>query len=164
MAQLWAWVGDPLSRRWLLTGDGGKGKSAIAYQFATELVGRSDKEFAAVQWLSAKRRRFADGATVAIAEPDFCDLDSAIDRLLVGFGWSEHTSKPIEAKRLLLLQLVRDFTCFVVVDDVDSLDTDQEDAVEFLASDLPSAGAKVLLTSRRNILGMGKRSSRKRPA
>lgn len=159
LARLWEWVIDPHSKRWLLTGDGGKGKSAIAYQFATEIIHHPEVEFAAVHWLSAKRRRYSDGEVLAIPEPEFWDLESAVDRLLTEFGWSDQVTKPLEAKRLLLCQLVKEFPCFVVVDDIDSLDAEQEDAIEFLVSELPAAGAKILLTSRRSILGMGKSST-----
>lgn len=159
LGRLWQWIIDPESRRWLLTGDGGKGKSAIAYQFAAEVVRRPDLELAGVYWLSAKRRRFAEGQVVAISTPDFWDLESAVNRLLEQYGWSEHVPKPLETKKLLLCQLVREFRSLVVVDDIDSLDAEQEDAVEYLASDLPNAGAKVLLTSRRGVLGLGRSSS-----
>ncbi|HKQ87306.1 MAG TPA: hypothetical protein VJS43_11135, partial [Candidatus Acidoferrales bacterium] len=35
--RLWDWFRDPVSRRWALAGEGGKGKSAIAFSFATEV-------------------------------------------------------------------------------------------------------------------------------
>lgn len=159
LGRLREWLIDPHGRRWLLTGDGGKGKSAIAYQLATEVARRTDLAFAAVQWLSAKRRRFAEGARIEIANPDFSDLETAVDHLLTVLGWSEHLTKPLDTKQVLLGQLVRDFPCFLVIDDIDSLDESQEDAIEFLVSELPGAGAKVLATSRRNILGMGKSST-----
>jgi len=159
LGQLREWLVDSHAKRWLLTGDGGKGKSAIAYQLATEVARRTDLDFAAVQWLSAKRRRFAEGAEIEIANPDFTDLETAVDRLLVALGWSEHVTKPLDTKKILLCQLVEEFPCFLVIDDIDSLDESQEDAVDFLVSELPAAGAKVLLTSRRSILGMGKSST-----
>jgi tetratricopeptide (TPR) repeat protein len=159
LGQLREWLIDPQAKRWLLTGDGGKGKSAIAYQLASEVARRTDLDFAAVQWLSAKRRRFAEGAEIEIANPDFTDLETALDRLLTVLGWSEQTTKPLDTKQILLCQLVNEFPCFLVIDDIDSLDESQEDAVDFLVSELPAAGAKVLLTSRRNILGMGKSST-----
>lgn len=159
LGRLWEWIVDPQSRRWLLTGDGGKGKSAIAYQFASEIVRHPEVEFAAIHWLSAKRRRFSEGQLLEVSEPDFWDLESAVNRLLEEFGWSEHVPKPLDTKKLLLCQLVKEFSCFLVVDDIDSLDAEQEDAVEYLASELPAAGAKVLLTSRRSVLGMGKSCS-----
>lgn len=159
LGQLREWLVDPHAKRWLLTGDGGKGKSAIAYQLATEVAHRTDLDFAAVHWLSAKRRRFAEGGSIEVANPDFSDLETAVDRLLTVLGWSEHLTKSRDTKRILLCQLVQEFPCFLVIDDIDSLDESQEDAVEFLVSELPAAGAKVLLTARRNILGMGKSST-----
>jgi tetratricopeptide (TPR) repeat protein len=156
LGRLWEWIIDPHSRRWLLTGDGGKGKSAVAYQFASEVMRHPETQLTGVYWLSAKRRRFSEGQLVTISDPKFSDLDSAVNRLLSEFGWSEHIDKPIQTKKILLCQLVREFPCLIVVDDIDSLNMEQEDAVEFLASDLPNAGAKVLLTSRRSLLGMGK--------
>jgi tetratricopeptide (TPR) repeat protein len=159
LGQLREWLIDPHGKRWLLTGDGGKGKSAIAYQLATEVARRTDLDFAAVQWLSAKRRRFAEGAKIEITKPDFSDLETAVDHLLTVLGWSEHLTKPLDTKQVLLGQLVREFPCFLVIDDIDSLEESQEDAIEFLISELPAAGAKVLATSRRNILGMGKSST-----
>src|ERR1019366_9510158 len=35
--RLWEWFRDPVSRRWALSGEGGKGKSALAFKFATEV-------------------------------------------------------------------------------------------------------------------------------
>ena len=156
LEKLWEWLADSRQPRWLICGEGGKGKSAIAYQFASEVARRSSTEMAGVFWMSAKRRRFADGTEVAIGHPDFWDLESALDRLLMDFGWSEHRSKPTEAKAALVAELAREFPVLVVVDDVDSLDVEEEDAIEYLTHDLTAAGAKVLLTSRRAILGMGK--------
>ncbi|MCU1392872.1 MAG: hypothetical protein JWM34_1300 [Ilumatobacteraceae bacterium] len=156
LEQLWDWLADSRQSRWLICGEGGKGKSAIAYHFASEVARRSSTEMAGVFWMSAKRRKYADGSEVAIAQPDFWDLESALDRLLMDFGWTEHRSKPVEAKAALVAELAREFPALVIVDDVDSLDADAEDAIEYLTHDLTNAGAKVLLTSRRAILGMGK--------
>jgi len=159
LQSLWEWLADEHSGRWLLCGEGGKGKSAIAYQFAADVLSRRTTDLYGVYWLSAKRRRFAEGAVAEIASPDFWDCESAVDKLLRDFGWSEHLEKPLEAKKLLMLELVKEFPSLVIVDDVDSLDPEAEDAVEFLASTLAAAGARVLLTSRRSVLGMGSSSS-----
>jgi hypothetical protein len=58
LAQLEAWFRDERRRRWMLTGDGGKGKSSLAYQFAELVRERAPTGFHMVMWLSAKRRRF----------------------------------------------------------------------------------------------------------
>ena len=33
LEDLWKWLSEPAMGRWVLVGDGGKGKSAVAYQF-----------------------------------------------------------------------------------------------------------------------------------
>jgi hypothetical protein len=40
LEELRKWFSDPTSRRWALSGEGGKGKSALAYRFATEVNSR----------------------------------------------------------------------------------------------------------------------------
>lgn len=43
----------------------------------------------------------------------------------------------------------------IVADDIDSLDTEDEQAVEFFAQHIPRTRSKALLTSRRAIFGLG---------
>lgn len=59
------WFALVTNKRCLLAGDGGKGKSAVAYRFAQELY-ETGTEFKLIAWLSAKRRRFEDGKVVLI--------------------------------------------------------------------------------------------------
>jgi hypothetical protein len=153
---LWDWFSDPVSRRWALAGEGGKGKSALAYRFATDVKLKAPKPFQIVLWLSAKRRQFREGQVTKIAEPDFADLESALTRLLSYYGWADETGQEIETKRARTLDLLNAFPALVVVDDVDSLEGEAEDAVEFFADQVPNkTKSKVLFTSRRTIFGMG---------
>jgi hypothetical protein len=88
------WLTSERSRRWALSGEGGKGKSAIAYTFARSVSRRSDHQLDAVLWMSAKRRRYVEGNTVLIDRPDFWDKSSAITTIL-GFFWrGVYRSKP----------------------------------------------------------------------
>jgi hypothetical protein len=64
--RLWEWFRDPISRRWALSGEGGKGKSALAFKFATEVKFAAPEPFQAVLWLSAKKRRFEEGRILEI--------------------------------------------------------------------------------------------------
>ncbi|NNB95033.1 hypothetical protein HI113_14125 [Corallococcus exiguus] len=149
------WFADPLSRRWVLVGDGGKGKSALAYAFAEEIKQRAPEPFQLVIWMSAKLKRFQEGHTQKIDEPDFSDLDSALSKMLVLYGWSEHINSPLETKRAKCLELLNSFPALVVIDDIDSLEGSEEDAIEFFTLLLPQTKSKALLTSRRAILGTG---------
>lgn len=155
LAALQAWFDDPLSRRWALAGDGGKGKSALAYDFATQVLASAPRPYQFVMWLSAKRRRFIDGATRAIPTPDFSDLDSALNYILTRLGWEARTSDAHGLKKQLVLELLDTFPALLVVDDIDALETLDEAALEFFTLSVPSTKTKVLLTSRRVVFGMG---------
>lgn len=157
---LWSWYADEASHRWVLVGDGGKGKSAIAYQFAASVRQANPASTAAVLWMSAKTRRFEDSEVLAIRRPDFADLSSALDRLLSDYGDSQNLAKTVDAKREVVLQLLDDFPSLLVIDDIDSIEESNEDVVEFFTYQAPRTRSKILLTSRRMYPGMAKCSTR----
>ncbi len=152
---LWNWFDDPVAKRWALSGDGGKGKSAIAYNFALEVADKAPTPFQAVFWLSAKKRMFVDGTVVNIGTPDFHDLESVTSAILNCYGWSDEINHPLETKRNRCIQLLNEFPCLLIVDDIDSLESENENAIEFLSLEVPNTRSKVLFTSRRVIFGMG---------
>ena len=104
--RLWEWFRDPVSRRWALAGEGGKGKSAIAYQFAADVMFSAPKPYQIVLWLSAKKQRFEEGVTKKIVEPDFYDVDSALSAILRYYGWIDEMAGTIERKRERVLELL----------------------------------------------------------
>ena len=157
---LWAWFADDQTRRWVLVGDGGKGKSSIAYQFAASVSIANPQGTAAVLWLSAKKRRFEESEIQSISRPDFEGLESALDRLLRDFGDKENIGKTLEVKREVALGFLSDFPSLIVVDDIDSIEETEEDVVEFFTYDAPRTKSKVLLTSRRMYPGMSRSSTR----
>lgn len=153
LADLHRWFADPLGRRWLLAGtDGGRGKSAIAYEFAEQITRYRPRDYALVAWLSAKQREYQQGHIVPIA-PDFIDLESSIDKLLFAYGIE--ASGSLADKKALLLKQLRELPALIVVDDVDSLIGHAEEAIEFFTIDIPSTPSKVLFTARRVPLGLG---------
>lgn len=146
---------DPTSRRWALAGEGGKGKSAIAYSFATNIKLLAPPPFQAVFWLSAKKKKYIEGSVLTIETPDFGNLDSALSRLLMCYGWIDEASGPLESKKTKALELLNEFPALIVVDDVDSLESEDENVIEFFSLAVPLTHSKVLFTSRRTIFGMG---------
>lgn len=151
---LWEWVANPTSRRWALSGAGGKGKTAIAYKFALEVRDGAPDPLQAVLWLSAKKRRFAEGKIVSVPTPDFSNLDAALNQILFQYGWIEEIGKSIEAKRSRAIELFNEFPSLIIADDIDSIETSEEDVIEFFSFTLPQTRSKVLVTSRRVIWGM----------
>lgn len=155
LAELRKWFQDPVSKRWALAGEGGKGKSALAYSFACEVKQEAPQPFQAVLWLSAKKKRFLEGAMVRIETPEFADLDSALALLLTHYGWLEEAENPTETKRKRVLELLNEFPALLIVDDIDSLASENENVIEFFSLQVPETRSKVLFTSRRTIFGMG---------
>lgn len=156
LGELRNWFGDKRRRRWALMGDGGKGKTAIAYEFACEVKDEAPSGFEFVIWMSAKRRRFVEGVVETIHQPDFYDLRSALSWLLLHYGdWDEKGLLAEQEARDLCLRLLDEFPALIIVDDVDSLEGEEESAIEFFSVDVPTTKSKVLHTSRRKLTGLG---------
>jgi hypothetical protein len=150
-----AWLRSPDRPRWLLVGEGGKGKTSLAYRFAVEVRDAPPDGLAGAFWISAKRRRFAAGEIQALRSPDFVDLESAVNRLLVNYGFSELLDDHLVAKQDVLLELLDTLPVLIILDDLDSVQTEDEDVVEFFSLRVAMTASKVLMTSRRDFAGMG---------
>lgn len=155
LMQLRAWLRHPHKNRWMLVGDGGKGKSAIAYEFAREVIDAAPPGLCGAFWLSAKRRKYQTDRVVDIPTPDFTTLGDCLDRILVDYGHTDALDLPVDQRQEQVLSLLTDLPCLLVVDDLDSVDEENEDVVEFLTLMAPQTRSKVLLTSRRKFAGMG---------
>ncbi|MDT0215522.1 AAA family ATPase [Rothia sp. ARF10] len=155
LAQLRAWLSHPRRNRWMLVGDGGKGKSAIAYAFATEVLETAPTSLCGAFWLSAKRRRYATDKVVDIPTPDFSTLDECLDRILLDYGDLASQELPLPDKQEQVVALLNELPVLLVIDDLDSVDEEREDVVEFVTLEAPATASKVLLTSRRKFAGMG---------
>ncbi len=54
IGNLWKWLSDDFSRVRLIAGEGGLGKTSLAYHFSEEVASRRVKPFSKVVWLTAK--------------------------------------------------------------------------------------------------------------
>ena len=156
LAELNDWLADPFGRVWLLAGDGGKGKTAIAYEFAVATVQNPPSSLEIVIWLSAKSRRFEFGQFVDIENPDFWDQASAVDWVLRAYGAPDIDDMDVEAKEQECHNYLSQLPALIILDDVDSLEEKQlQDTMSFFVYRTPqSMPCKVLLTSRRYPMGM----------
>jgi tetratricopeptide (TPR) repeat protein len=150
LATLNTWLNQKSSQRWALSGEGGKGKSAIAYAFAKSISSRDDHGLDSVLWMSAKRRRFIEGSTVLVDRPDFYDKKTAIFAILSFFGVGQE-----DATEEKVFSLLTDFPSLLIIDDIDTVEAEGEDAIQFLVMTIPERTKSVILiTSRRAIFGM----------
>ena len=148
------WLEDTDSRVWLLAGDGGKGKTAIAYEFAVATRNNPPPQLEAVIWLSAKARRFVEGQTINVDSPDFWDLDSALGRVLGAYGAVDIENMGTAARTQECLNYLKELPALVILDDVDSLEGNGLNAIPFFTWGIQGTRSKVLLTSRRVPFGM----------
>lgn len=153
LEELGVWFKDPFARAWFLAGDGGKGKTAIAYQFAVSVLEEPPLDLEAIIWLSAKARRFVQGQSVDIEVPDFTDLNSALDGVLRVYGSPDFEGKDLQDKKQECREYLSALPVLIVLDDVDSLEDDNlRDTMSYFLNRTPSV--KILLTTRRVPLGM----------
>ena len=80
-----------------------------------------------------------------------------MDRILIAYSWTDKLS--IQDKRDITLELLNDYPSLVIVDDVNSLD-DQDETIDFLMNDTVKTSSKFLYTSRVRPYGMLKRTTR----
>jgi hypothetical protein len=159
LAELEHWLLDPGSKKWSLTGYGGKGKTAIAYIFAERVVDAgSPRPVTRVLWMSAKRKKFLDRQVTPVSRPDFANLDEALDFILTYYSNSV-PNRSQQDRRQRAIEWLTLFPALLVVDDLDSLERENEDAAEFFLDDVLLTGSKVLLTSRSHYPAMGRRET-----
>ncbi len=159
LAKLNEWCNDPDSRVWMLAGDGGKGKTAIAYEFAVATKNNPPAFLEIVIWLSAKARRFEFGRSFDIESPDFWDLHSVLDCVLRAYGEVDFVEEDTRAKIQRCLEYLKLLPALIILDDVDSLEGENDDVINFFTERVHGTPSKVLLTSRRIPFGMGSRST-----
>ena len=106
---------NPDNKRCLLAGDGGKGKSAAAFRFVQNMPSSVLERFQLIVWLSAKRRRFREGAPITVESPDFITAGEAIDRLLTEYGaLKQDMDKAPADKKRLLFEYLNEFPAFII--------------------------------------------------
>ncbi len=154
LQRLAEWIVDPKLPRHVLVGEGGKGKTAIAYEFGLRAKRTAPAPVTAILWITAKRRRYAEGQIVP-AEPDFWDLESCVTAILKQYGALNEVELPIEERKRAALDYLRVLPAIVVADDIDSLEGGGEAAIEFLTIEVAQTPSRVLMTSRRTVLGAG---------
>jgi len=153
IAELWAWLGDDFSRVRLIAGEGGLGKTSLAYQFSEDVAKNRIKPYAKVVWLTAKAKQFiaAKNEYISQSRVDFIDANSLFKAIGLSLGLLEVDFDQLSSQELMRLALesCNIIPCFLVIDDVDSLsNADQLRVLEFGMR--APAGTKILLTTRVN--------------
>ncbi|HGF4928779.1 TPA: RNA-binding domain-containing protein [Vibrio parahaemolyticus] len=153
LSKLWEWLADDLEYTKILSGDGGKGKTSIAYEFCRTFVKSAPLGYERVVWLSVKQKQFSGihNEFYDLSESDFTDSISFLKCL--GENCAQDV---IEYESLSLKQIKRDlstaleiFPTLYVVDDIDSLDEDEQRKVVDSCRQLGSDNVRFLITTRK---------------
>lgn len=160
LASLWQWFLDRFNPVKLLAGLGGVGKTALAREFAEKVANAAPFGFQKIVWLSAKRQYYTaiSGKYVPASRIDFSSVDELLREICFELGMLE-TDLPEDASREDLMQqtmaVLTEMPALVVVDDLDSLEPDQQQdvfhtliAVFWQTVGKSPVGSRALLTAR----------------
>jgi hypothetical protein len=152
--ELWKWLGDELSNTKVLVGDGGKGKTSIAYEFAEEVCQTRPYNIEKIVWLTAKTRQFSGELDRYIDVPrtDFDNLETLLKSICRECAILE---QEIEGASIPLLKkyiknALENILCLIIIDNVDSIDDEQQKQMFETAMQFPGSKARFLLTTRIN--------------
>jgi hypothetical protein len=152
LKELWRWLGDEFVNFKVLAGDGGKGKTSVAYHFAESVCRNRPNEIETVIWLTAKARRFVAASNDYAPMPsvDFSDAESLLHAIA--------SSLPIRADEIAdasthllkrhIQQAFRTLRCLVIIDDVDSTELSEQKRILDIAMQLARPEARFVLTTR----------------
>jgi len=159
LENLWRWLPDDLSHVKVLAGEGGIGKSSIAYEFADQVSLMDHQAFQQVVWLSAKQRQFRPltNSFDEMAETHFGSYEELLDRICESLAATKDDDfESNKAKKLRFIKVGFELMpSLVIVDDIDSLEVlEQRQALE-LGFLLSGTKTKLLLTTRNNITYSG---------
>lgn len=153
LAELWAWLIDDFEYVKILSGDGGKGKTSIAYEFCRTFIEHPPLGFERVLWLSVKEKQFSGitNSYYEIREADFKDCSSFLMSLAENCAlnpedYSDTSDKIIKKDLKNCLPL---FPSVIVVDDIDSLNDDEQKRVVDVCRQLGSMKVRYLITTRK---------------
>jgi tetratricopeptide (TPR) repeat protein len=154
--RLWSWLADDLSRTKLLAGDGGKGKTSIAYTFASAVCRNKPSGYELVVWLTAKKQQFIgiNNEYVQMPETHFIDATSMLKELCQCLTAKHDEVATLEQHglRRLLKSCLELHPALVILDDLDSLSIEQQKSVMEIAYQMSGTPSKILMTSRKNYL------------
>lgn len=152
--KLFNWLSDDFSCVRILAGEGGLGKTSIAFEFASEVAKEHLGNAEIVLWFTAKRYQFR-GIDNKYEEISFTSFSNSIElfrAIAEGLGATPDEVEDTPEERLprLLKQLVSTIKSFIVIDDLDSLEINEQKRSIEVCQQLSGSGSRFLFTTRKN--------------
>lgn len=155
LSKLWEWLSDDLEYTKILSGDGGKGKTSIAYEFCRSFIQSPPSGFERVVWFSAKEKQFSGfyNNFFELQESDFNSSHSFLSLLAENCALDSDEYKDVSSKQIKreLRDALQLFHSIYVIDDIDSLDEDEQRKVVDACRQLGCAEARFLITTRKKL-------------
>ncbi|HBK5917871.1 TPA: ATP-binding protein [Vibrio alginolyticus] len=155
LTQLWEWLSDDFEYTKILCGDGGKGKTSIAYEFSTRFVSSAPFGYERVVWLSVKERQFSgiDDNYFNLQDSDFTCSKSFLLTLSekCSLEPDDYDGVATSVIKKELRDVLPIFPSLVVVDDIDSLNDDEQRKVVDYCRQLGSDKVRFLVTTRKKL-------------
>lgn len=155
LSKLWEWIADDFEYTKILAGDGGKGKTSIAYRFCRSFTQTSPSGYERVVWLSVKERQFSaiENNFYELQDADFLDYKSFLECLaewcaLKTTDYEDFSHKVIKRDLQSALGI---FPSLIVVDDIDSLEEEEQRKVVDACRQLGQDKVRFLITTRKKL-------------
>ncbi|MCZ2498163.1 hypothetical protein GN316_15465 [Xylophilus sp. Kf1] len=154
LSELYAWLIDDFACVRVLAGEGGLGKTSIAFQFATEVSTANLIDAEAVIWLTAKRLQFRalSNEYEEVVNRHFSNSAELFQSIAKNLGEIRTDWSDVELRDYpkLLRDLARHIKIFFIVDDLDSLEIDDQKRCIEVCQQLSGLGSRFLFTTRKN--------------
>lgn len=155
LAELWSWFNDDFSRVRVLAGEGGLGKTSIAYEFASDVCRTAPMSFECVIWLTAKQRQFRamKDAYEELGLETFDDVPSMLRQVGARLCLTDEELNDTPDSQLprLVKKAAENIIALVVVDDLDSLLPDEQRRAIEVCQQFAGAQSRFLFTTRNNV-------------
>lgn len=155
LSSLWEWLSDDMEYTKILSGDGGKGKTSIAYQFCRGFIQSPPVNYERIVWVSAKEKQFSgiNNEYFDLQESDFNSSESFLSLLVENCALVVSEYKDVSVRQIKrdLKEALPLFPSIYVVDDIDSLDEDEQRRVVDACRQLGSINTRFLITTRKKL-------------
>ena len=155
LSSLWEWLSDDMEYTKILSGDGGKGKTSIAYQFCRSFIQSPPVNYERVVWVSAKEKQFSgiNNEYFELQESDFNNSESFLKILIENCALNASEYEDVSTKQIKrdLKEALPLFPSIYVVDDIDSLEEGEQRRVVDACRQLGSINNRYLITTRKKL-------------
>lgn len=152
LSLLWEWLSDPFDYTKILAGDGGKGKTSIAYRFCQEFLESPPYGFERILWISAKEKQFSgiENKFFGLRPIDFHDFHSFLMTLgeNCAVNPDEIESTSIQNIKRKISDALQFFPSLIIVDNVDSLEHKEQIQLIETCKQLGKDKSRFLITTR----------------